>query len=252
MSNIYLFDVDGTLTPSRDKIDPLFKKAFYEWGRDKEVYIVSGGSFPRLINQLGMDIIERMSGVFPCMGNAFYQKRDQISANGYSEWNIIYENKFVCPRNLKRSLNSIVTKSDFSTKTGKHYEERTGMINFSVVGRNANTVERRCYEEWDAENHERREIVRKLRKKYPQLDFVIGGAVSIDIFNEGNDKSQILKRYFKEALEHNQIHFVGDRISFPGNDCSLAEVLRAHKNGRPYEVKRWQDTAELLKTDAFV
>ncbi len=124
-------------------------------------------------------------------------------------------------------------------------------MNFSIVGRNANKAQRKYYEHWDAENHERKVIVEKLTKTYPTLDFVIGGAVSIDIFNKGNDKAQVIPRYFEEALEHNQIHFVGDRIPFPGNDHSLAQKLRQHPNGAAYEVNSWQETAELLKTTPF-
>ncbi len=251
MSDIYLFDVDGTLTPAKSKIDPSFKKTFTKWCEGKEVYIVSGGSFVRLVDQLGQDIINQTGGMFPCMGNIFYQKRDQINESGFSEWEIIYENKFKAPKNLTRSLNSLVAKSEFPTKTGNHYEERVGMMNFSIVGRNANKAQRKHYEHWDAENHERKVIVEKLTKTYPTIDFVIGGAVSIDIFNKGNDKAQVIPRYFEEAIEHNQIHFVGDRILFPGNDHSLAQKLRQHPNGAAYEVNSWQETAELLKTAPF-
>ena len=248
---IYLFDVDGTLTPAKSKINPKFSTQFLKWMEDKEVYIVSGGSFPRIIDQLGRDIVEKTHGVFACMGNIFYQQRDQINPSGMDEWVIIYENKFIPPKNLYRSLNSYVSKSDYHTKTGNHHEVRVGMLNFSIVGRNATTEERGEYAEHDATKGERARIVTNLRKKYPQMDFVIGGAVSIDIFNTGNDKSQIIERHFEEALEHNQIHFTGDRIPFPGNDHSLAIALQQHPNGVTHEVDSWQDTAELLKTKAF-
>lgn len=251
MSNIYLFDVDGTLTPAKSKIDLNFKNTFIDWMSDKEVYIVSGGSFVRLIDQLGTDIIDLTHGVFACMGNIFYQKRDQINHSGMIEWDIIYENKFVAPKNLYRSLNSYVLKSNYHTKTGNHHEERVGMVNFSIVGRNATKPQRKEYEEYDKQHGERQRIVDKLRKKYTELDFVIGGAVSMDIFNKGNDKSQVIPRYFAEALEHNQIHFVGDRIPAPGNDHTLAQALHEHPNGAAYEVKTWEDTAELLKTSPF-
>ena len=69
----------------------------------------------------------------------------------------------------------------------------------------------------DAEKQERKQIVEKLRDKFDTLDFVIM-ALSVLIFNKGNDKSQIIDKYFKESLEHNKIHFVGDRIPAPGND----------------------------------
>lgn len=251
MSNIYLFDVDGTLTAPKEKVDANFQSNFYKWMSGREVYVVSGGSFVRIIDQLGTDIIDKTNGVFACMGNVFYQQRDQINPSGMSEWEIIYENQFTPSKNLIRSLNSYVAKSDYHTKTGNHHEVRQGMLNFSIVGRNANQEQRAEYAAYDAEHGERERIAKKLRKKYADTDFVIGGAVSMDVFNKGDDKSQVIARYFKEALEHNQIHFVGDRIAACGNDYALAENLRAHENGRAYEVKSWQDTAELLKTEPF-
>lgn len=251
MADIYLFDVDGTLTPAKSKIDQSFQDTFLDWQKDKEVYIVSGGSFVRLIDQLGMDILDNVSGVFSCMGNAFYQKRDQINSSGMNEWELIYENKFVPPKNLTRSLRSYVAKSNYHTKTGNHYETRTGMMNFSIVGRNATQEQRDEYAAYDAEIGERARIASKLRDKYTELDFVIGGAVSMDIFYKGNDKSQIIDRYFSEAIESNNIHFVGDRIPEPGNDYALADKLRGHKNGYAYEVETWQDTDVLLKTPPF-
>jgi phosphomannomutase len=251
MSSIYLFDVDGTLTPAKSKIVSSFKGKLQRWMKGKEVYIVSGGSFMRIVDQLGLETVEMTAGIFPCMGNMFYQMRDQINENGYSEWDIMYENKFVGAKNLIRSLSSYVTKSDFPIKTGTHVEKRPGMMNFSIVGVDATPEQRQKFKEWDGDFGERKRIVEKLNKKYPEIDFVIGGAVSIDIFNKGNDKSQVIPRYFAEALEHNQIHFVGDRIPAPGNDHTLAQTLREHPNGAAYEVESWKDTAELLKTEAF-
>ena len=251
MSDIYLFDVDGTLTPAKSKIAPAFNKTFQKWMKNKEVYIVSGGSFIRLVDQLGLETIEMTHGVFSCMGNVFHQRRDQINDWGYSEWDIMYENKFSGAKNLIRSLNSYATKSSFPIKTGTHWEKRPGMMNFSIVGIDATPEQRQKFKDWECDFGERKRIVKKLSEKYPELDFVIGGAVSIDIFDKGNDKSQIISRYFAEALEHNEIHFVGDRIPAPGNDHTLAQTLRQHPNGAAYEVETWEDTAELLKTEAF-
>ena len=251
MSNIYLFYVDGTLTAPKSKIEPSFNKTFQRWMKDKEVYIVSGGAFIRLIDQLGLETVEMTNGVFSCMGNMFYQKREQINESGYSEWIIMYENSFKGAKNLTRSLKSCVARSEFPIKTGVHWEKRPGMLNFSIVGIDANSEQRQKFKEWDGDLGERKRIVDKLSKKYPEIDFVIGGAVSIDIFDKGNDKAQVIPRYFAEALEHNHLHFVGDRIPFPGNDHSLAQALREHPNGAAYEVESWKDTAELLKTEAF-
>jgi len=251
MATIYLFDVDGTLTPPKTTIHPQFGSDFAAWMEHKEVYIVSGGSFVRILNQLGSKIVNQSAGVFACMGNIFYEQIDQVNSRGYEEWRIVYENDFKAPRDLYSHLDATVNASAYPIKTGKHYEIRTGMVNFSIVGRNATMEQRKAYGKFDEEFSERAQIVEKLKREYDKLDFVIGGAVSIDIFNVGNDKSQIIERHFEEALKHNSIIFVGDRIPFPGNDHSLATALRQSPNGIAYEVETWEDTVELLKTPPF-
>lgn len=256
MKTIYLFDVDGTLTPAKEKANPKFAKAFLEWMQSKEVYIVSGGSFDRIINQVGVDIVRASSGVFACMGNIFLQEIEFVNETGYSEWGVVYENTFKIPdqdtERFQDVLDGIVSSSEYPVKTGNHYEERVGMVNFSIVGRNATQAQRKAYAKYDAEHLERHAIVERLKEEYPKLDFVIGGAVSIDIFNIGNDKSQIVERYFNEAIEGNKIVFVGDRIPFPGNDYALATALCQHPNGSAYEVESWRDTEKLLKKAPFV
>jgi len=251
MKTIYLFDVDGTLTDAKQRVDNSFGDDFCDWMEDKQVYIVSGGSFVRIVNQLGISIVNKTAGVFACMGNIFYQKYDSKEMPGYSEWKIIYENKFKAPRGFYKRLEQTAIDSPYTVKTGKHYEDRRGMVNFSIVGRNATPPQRKAYVDYDAEHKEREQIVNALRKKYKSLDFVIGGAVSIDIFNKGNDKSQIIEKFFKDSLETHKIAFVGDRIPAPGNDHALAEKLREHPNGGAYEVESWRDTAKLLKTPPF-
>ena len=247
---IYLFDVDGTLTPAKSKIDQGFARIFYNWQKNKEVYIVSGGSFPRLVDQLTRRIIDQSNGVFSCMGNAHYKKIKDI--DGYSSWALQYKNKFTVPKSklFFSELERCVMNSEYHTKVGRHYEERTGMVNFSIVGLDASPEQRKEYAVYDKQHKEREQIVKKLSSKYSKLDFVIGGAVSIDIFNKGNDKSQVTK-HLKDKLKDHRMVFVGDRISFPGNDYALAEALRDHPNGKAIEVGCWQDTAALLKTNLF-
>ena len=129
---------------------------------DKEVYLVSGGNFVRIIDQLGMSVIEKTSGVFSCMGNVFYRHVEQVNPSGFDEWEIVYENKFNAPDEIYKDLDEIVEKSEYHEKTGKHYESRPGMLNFSIVGRNANPAQRLAYNKYDNENQERERIIKEI------------------------------------------------------------------------------------------
>ena len=244
MRKIYLFDVDGTLTPPKQKAVQIFRRQFFEWLKDKEVYLVSGGSFKRLCEQLSPEVMDNIEGVFACMGNVYYRrKKDEERA-----WFHEYEHKFKPTKKLIADLDAAVAKSEYTTKTGNHHESRTGMINFSIVGRNATQEERNAYAAYDAEQKERQAIVEQLREKHPKCDFVIGGAVSIDIFNKGRDKSQVIREHFKDLPQDVIIHFVGDRIEYPGNDYAIAEAVRKRAGGNIHPVESWKDTQTLLKS----
>jgi phosphomannomutase len=43
----FVFDVDGTLTPSRGQMDPEFKLWFKLWIRHKPVYLVTGSDYAK-------------------------------------------------------------------------------------------------------------------------------------------------------------------------------------------------------------
>ena len=194
MRTIYLFDVDGTLTPPKQKAVEIFRLQFFEWVKDKEVYLVSGGSFKRLTEQLSPAVMDRIEGVFACMGNVYYRRKKGEPRAWFHE----YEHKFRPNKGLIADLTKEVEKSAYPTKTGAHYDNRTGMINFSIVGTKATQDQRREYAAYDAEHKEREAIVARLSEKHASCDFVIGGAVSIDIFTKGRDKSQVIREHFKD------------------------------------------------------
>ena len=51
--NCLVFDVDRTLTPSREKIDPIHAETLLEFAKKTDVYILTGSDFPKTKEQLG-------------------------------------------------------------------------------------------------------------------------------------------------------------------------------------------------------
>ena len=73
------------------------------------------------------------------------------------------------------------------------------------------------YFEYDNEKGERKIIANAIKEKFPELDAVIGGQISVDIYPKGKDKSQILDVIKQDRLvEVDEYVFIGDRIEGGG------------------------------------
>ena len=79
----YIFDVDGTLTPSRLPIDKKFKKFFIEWMKDKTVYLVTGSDKEKTIEQIGEEIWNNCTRAYQSCGNAVYEKGKLIRQSDF-------------------------------------------------------------------------------------------------------------------------------------------------------------------------
>ena len=248
MSKIYIFDVDGTLTPSRQKMTEEFKDFFKEWALRNTFYLVTGSDLPKLQEQMdGMEI--HSSGIFTCCGNEFWQVDPAVHPK-YAD--NIYSNKFKPADSLIKYLEDTLDNSDYPIKAGQHIEDRGSMLNFSMVGRKCTLQERKDYFEYDKLTGERESIAKYINENWSELQAVIGGQISIDIAPKGNDKSQILKRIQNDKPNYDYI-FVGDRTMEGGNDYPLAKVMNEMDNcevfqaGEPSAEDGYKRTKEILE-----
>lgn len=228
----YLFDVDGTLTPSRQRMDPEFEFWFKKFTLVADVYIVTGSDRKKTIEQLTPEIYNNCQRVYQCSGNDVWEQDKHIRSN---HWDM--------PNNVRADLEIILKESKFYQKTGIHFDERPGLVNFSIVGRGCNLEQRSMYKQWDEHKNERASIADKMSKKYPDIKFEIAGETGIDITPPGGDKSQILKDF---DISNDEIYFFGDNCELGGNDHSLYNKLHIY-GGLVYHVKDWKETWNILK-----
>lgn len=220
----FAFDVDGTLTNSRQLIDPEFKEFFLDFIGKNTVYLVTGSDYPKTLEQVGEEIVNSVDAVFCCCGNAEYRKGSLIS-----------QSDFTVDENLRKFFNDMMNESQFNPKTGNHIEERIGMVNFSIVGRNASYEDRQDYIIWDKMTYEREIIKSCLEDRFDDLEVTLGGETGLDIYPKGKDKSQVAD-LIKPFI------FFGDRIEEGGNDLTIAEraIISHNVNG-------WKETYSILK-----
>ena len=232
MNNKFIFDVDGTLTPSRGIIDLEFKAFFNTFCLMNDVYLVTGSDKPKTVEQISEGTYNLCKRVYQCSGSDVWDAETNILKSGW-----------ILPDLARTFLISCEYESLFSLRTGNHIEQRSGMVNFSVVGRNANAEQRATYVEYDTFKNERINIASAFNTMFPELQATVGGDTGIDIAPRGSDKSQIL-RDFKED---DTIHFYGDAMFEGGNDKPLADALQKYQLGFSHQVDDWKHTWEILK-----
>lgn len=239
----WIFDVDGTLTPSRRVIDWQFELSLRTGAKHHHYFVVTGSDKAKTVEQLGEPLYNSFRKVYQCSGNDVWIGEKNIYTNNWelddAPW---------------KYLEGILNYSKFPHRTGLHMERRPGMLNFSVLGRRANPRQRQEYIEWDTATRER-ELVRDefneyFSEKY-KVQAHIGGETGLDIMPIGADKAQILK-YFDDF---GQIIFFGDKTMEGGNDYSLAEAIRndpLKRNNVVYQVDGPEHTRQLLQYELDV
>ena len=226
----FIFDVDGTLTESRQQIDLSFEVYMIKFCCKHDVYLVTGSDRAKTVEQVGLDIYNRSKRVYNCSGADVYEKDNNVFK---SDW-----------KPSRRLINFLSDELDFSTfpnKTGNHIEHRPGGINFSVLGRGMDSMKyRKEYVKWDINTTERILMADRIRSEFPDLNIQIGGQTGLDISD--SDKSQILRDFIPE----DELFFFGDMMKEGQNDYPLAQAVDK-LGGTNYIVNGWQDTYEKLK-----
>ena len=226
----FIFDVDGTLTDSRQQIDLSFEAFMIKFCCRYDVYLVTGSDREKTVEQVGLDICYRSKRVYNCSGSDVYEKDNNVFK---SDW-----------KPSRKLINFLSDELDFSTfpnKTGNHIEHRPGGINFSVLGRGENSMKyRKEYVKWDINTTERILMSDRIKSEFPDLNIQIGGQTGLDISD--SDKSQILRDFNPE----DELVFFADMMREGQNDYPLAQAVDK-LGGTNYSVNGWQDTYRKLK-----
>lgn len=224
MTRKFVFDVDGTLTPSRKKIDEDFAEFFLDFCNKNLVYLVTGSDKPKTVEQIGEDIFNSVQMSFNCAGNEVWDKST-----------LVYSSDWKPNKEVTDYLELLLSESQFPERAGNHIEYRKGMVNFSIVGRKCTNEQRENYKIWDTQSQERVYLSEKIRSKFPHIDVYIGGETGLDIFEKGKGKSQAIKMIRSSSLD--VLYYFGDQVFPGGNDFEAAMLC----NYQP-RVESWQDT----------
>lgn len=236
---LYVFDMDGTLTPPRLPMTAAFAEVFYQWQQTHQSYIATGSDYHKVSEQLPQNVIDSFSGIYSSMGNVLTSKGK-----------IIYRKEFNADPKLYEILENYRRQTTYPHQLYPNYiEKRAGMINFSVLGRNCPYEERLKYAAWDKEKGEREKIALELRSQFPEYDIAVGGSISMDITPKGCGKEQIA-HHLRNLHPLEKIIFFGDKTFVGGNDYELAHALSLMENTQIVQVNHSDEVLTFLKNKA--
>ncbi|KAJ8363342.1 hypothetical protein SKAU_G00121730 [Synaphobranchus kaupii] len=235
-----LFDVDGTLTPAREKIEPQLDVFFQSLRRKVKIGVVGGSDYSKIAEQLGNgdEVIHKFDYVFAENGTVQYKDGKLISKQAIQ--NQLGEELLQDLINFCLRYMGLIK---LPKKRGTFIEFRNGMLNISPIGRSCTLEERIEFSEIDKREKIREKFVAALQKEFAGkgLRFTKGGLISFDVFPEGWDKRLCLDNLEGEGLE--AIYFFGNETTPGGNDYEIFNDPRT----TGFTVYSPEDTARLCR-----
>jgi hypothetical protein len=222
---LVVFDLDGTLAPSKSRVQPKMIEALKRLLHRFDVAVISGGAWAQFESQLiyGLNLspndLKRIH-MFPTSGTSFYQH----SSEG---WRCIYS-ETLRPAEVKKIIAAFKKVLDNPgikmprRLWGDQLENRGTQVTFSAMGQLAPVEEKK---KWDPTFSKRLILIEKLMQLIPEFDIRAGGSTSIDVTHKGIDKGYAIAQIEKYlGFSKNEMLFIGDAIFPGGNDHAVHEA----------------------------
>jgi phosphomannomutase len=237
MKKLIVFDLDGTLAPSKSAIDYGMARLLDQLLKVGKVAVISGGGWPQFEKQVldhltDGDCLRNLS-LLPTCGTKFFQYDNT--------WKELYSEDFTSSERttimaaLKKAVDQAGNKP--AKVWGEIIEDRGSQITFSALGQQA-PLEAKS--KWDPVFTKRELILAILTPSLPGFSVHMGGSTSIDITKPGIDKGYgIGKLRDTLGIAIEDMIFVGDALFPGGNDypARQAGVYSIRVNG-PAETKK--------------
>jgi HAD superfamily hydrolase (TIGR01484 family) len=220
MKKLIVFDLDGTLAPSKSSLAPQTAALLHDLLGIIKVAVISGGAWAQFEKQLLTDLPKNSClanlSLLPTCGTKFFQY------NG--KWVELYSEDLTAKQRKKiiDSLNKAIDETGYRVKKlwGEAIEDRGSQVTFSALGQQAPLAEK---EKWDPDFTKRKKITAILKKLIPEFSVRMGGATSIDVTKPGIDKAYgIGKLRDTIHLSLKEMVYIGDAL-FPGGNDYPAE-----------------------------
>lgn len=223
MKQLIAFDLDGTITESKQPLSTEMAALLSRLLSVAEVAVISGGDWPQFDKQVASRLPDNAARsrlwLMPTTGTKLYRFVDDA-------WQAIYAELFddIEKTKIRIAFDRALAEAKLVDKHiwGERIEDRGSQITFSGLGQDAPLKEK---ERWDPDRTRRTQLQKTLRAALPGLSITLGGTTSIDVTRPGVDKGYGLKRLSAESgVPLDEMLFLGDALYPGGNDYPATEI----------------------------
>lgn len=222
---LIVFDLDGTLTPSKSPVRRDMVMLLTKLLKKKLVAVIGGGTYAQFETQF----VAKANFSPTLLKNLFLFPRSSTTFYRYKGgWKKIYA-KDLSPQQKKkifRAFEITFQEAGYSQPKkvyGDIVEDRESQITFSAVGQKAPV---KIKETWKSKfNDLRLGMVKIAQKHLPEFEVRAGGLTSIDVTKKGIDKAYGLEQMTKHLhIPVKHMLFIGDAIFPGGNDYAVVRT----------------------------
>ena len=253
---IFLFDMDGTLTPVRGQIEQKTIMSLKKLAAVGRIGVLTGSDYDYVMQQMGEafgaeGIPNDRIDLLPCNGTKKYVStgsgRFELQSNVSMIEEIGEQNHTLLLRRCLAYQLIIMSMYEDLPYTGTFLQYRGSLLNWCPIGRDATAHERDAWNFIDNKYNIRKyyaeAITHICSMKDVKATVALGGSTSLDIYPRGWDKTYALRHY----PEHT-VYFTGDKCMKGGNDWHIYEKLASVN--RSFMVESPSDTVQLI--DSFL
>lgn len=212
MYKLIAFDLDGTLTESKQPIDNKTARFLTSLANDYEIAIVTGGT----MEQIKTQVLDRLPNwvqdkmhLMPCSGAEYFRFGETLYRNFIAK----KEKAVMIPM-----ITGLLKQMGYwiENPAGDIIEDRGSQITISALGQNAKIKDK---EDWDPFGTKRRQIRDVVKAMFPEYGVRVGGLTSVDISISNIDKEYAIKELLEwNQFETSEILYIGDRFRPGEND----------------------------------
>lgn len=207
MYKLIAFDLDGTLTQHRSKLENFNTEVLEKLSERYKLLMVGAGGCERIYNQMNK---------YPIDIVGFYGMQESVISDG--AFKIVRSEFYTVNKSyFETSMNMIREKYGYTDYVGENVVfHETGAVTLPLLGGGANIADKVAF---DPDRKKRSVMYDYVSGLFPDYNVFIGGSSSFDIVKKQFNKYNALTKYMREhGLTKDDVMFVGDDFGTGGND----------------------------------